>query len=81
MITHISKGTRDLFLAPDTPPGHEWIYQGGFVFQISPTEAGMLTGIRLGKTAIIDVEAGVDMTIFADVTRPDDGRCVMSELP
>jgi hypothetical protein len=21
------------------------------------------------------------MTIFADVTRPDDGRCVMSELP
>jgi len=21
------------------------------------------------------------ITIFADVTRPDDGRCVMSELP
>lgn len=76
MITHISKGPRDLFLAPDTPPGHEWIYQGGFVFQISPTEAGMFTGIRLGKTAIIDVEAGVDLTIFDQVDKLRTDRTV-----
>ena len=39
-IVGVTRGPRDLVFPGDTPPGQQWIYQGAYPFQISPTEAG-----------------------------------------
>lgn len=76
-ITGVTRGPRDLALHSGAPEGQQWIYQIGLPFQISPKEAAMFINIRVGKTPIVDLEAGTDLIIFDDIDQIDDSRSIV----
>jgi hypothetical protein len=68
-ITGVTAGPRDLVFPSDAPSGQQWVYQCGFPFQISPTEAALFCNIRVCGTRIVDIEAGTDVVIFDRLDR------------
>ena len=71
-ISPIVKVTRHpprLGVLSEEPGGQQLIYQVGLPFQLSPTQAGLLLNIRLGRTRVVDLEMGADLVLFDDPDR------------
>ena len=68
-VTDVTRGEADLIEPPDTPAGEVWRYGLGFPMQISPTEAALLTNIRMEGSGNIDFEIGTDAIVFRDLAK------------
>jgi hypothetical protein len=75
-FTGMTRGPVDLVSPPDAPEDEVWRYGLGFPLQISPTEAALLTNIRMEGTGNIDFEIGTDAVIFDDLQNISADRAI-----
>lgn len=66
-FTGITKGPADLVVPPGQPKDEVWRYGLGFPMQIGPTQAALLTNIRMEGSGNIDFEIGTDVIVFDDL--------------
>jgi len=62
----VTRGSRTLDFPVNSPAAASWVYQTAMAMQLSPTQAGLFTNIRLTITDATDLEAGNDLIIFDD---------------
>jgi len=77
-VIGITRGKADLVEPPGVPEGETWRYGLGFPLQISPTEAALLTNIRMIGTGNIDFEIGTDVVLFDDLSEIGTERVVVA---
>ena len=62
-IVEVTRGAADLVVPRD---GEGFRYGTGYLFQVSPTQAGVLCNLRTEGFPVGDFEAGVDAVLFDD---------------
>lgn len=60
----VTRRPRMLCAVPTQSSGHQWVYQMARVFQLSPTEIGLMVNIRWCAIRPVDIEVGNDMVIL-----------------
>lgn len=68
-LTGVTRGPADLIAPPSAPEDEVWRYGLGFPMQIGPTEAALLTNIRMIGSGNIDFEIGTDVVLFDDLDK------------
>jgi hypothetical protein len=75
-FTGITRGPADLVAPPDSPADEVWRYGLGFPLQVSPTQAVLLTNVRMEGTGNIDFEIGTDAVLFDDLDAIDADNAI-----
>jgi len=67
-LSSIAKGKKILGHVPSSPIDQQWVYQSSRCFQLSSTKVGLMTNIRPGGAATVDLAVGNDLFVIDSFT-------------